>query len=70
LIKLDYSPEQVSYSVKAFFGFSMSHETMYKYLLYDKKKGISIYIHLRIVPKGGESGTIPMIPGAGYQGNA
>jgi IS30 family transposase len=51
LIKLDYSPEQVSYTIKAFFGFSMSHETMYQYLLYDKKKGGTIYKHLRIVPK-------------------
>ena len=51
LIKLDYSPEQVAYTIKAFFGFSMSHETMYQYLLYDKKKGGTIYKHLRIVPK-------------------
>lgn len=51
LIKLDYSPEQVSFTVKAFFGFSMSHETMYQYLLYDKKKGGTIYKLLRVVPK-------------------
>ena len=51
LIRLDYSPEQVSDTIKAFFGFSMSHETMYQYLLYDKKKGGSLYKHLRIVPK-------------------
>ena len=51
LIKDDYSPEQVSYIVKTFFGFSISHETIYLYLLYDKKKGGTIYKHLRIVPK-------------------
>ena len=51
LIRQDYSPEQVSDTIKAFFGFSMSHETMYQYLLYDKKKGGSLYKHLRIVPK-------------------
>lgn len=51
LIKDDYSPEQVSYIVKTYFGFSMSHETIYLYLLYDKKKGGTLYQHLRIVPK-------------------
>lgn len=51
LIKDDYSPEQVSFIVKTYFGFSMSHETIYLYLLYDKKKGGTLYKHLRIVPK-------------------
>lgn len=51
LIKLDFSPEQVADTISTFFGFSMSHETMYQYLLYDKKKGGSLYKHLRIVPK-------------------
>jgi IS30 family transposase len=51
LIKDDYSPEQISYIVKNYFGFSMSHETIYLYLLYDKKKGGTLYKHLRIVPK-------------------
>ncbi|MDX9897532.1 MAG: IS30 family transposase [Spirochaetia bacterium] len=51
LIRLDFSPEQVSDTLKTFFGFSMSHETMYQYILYDNKKGGSIYKHLRIVPK-------------------
>ena len=51
LIKRDYSPEQASNIIKAFFGFTISHETIYLYLLYDKKKGGTIYKHLRIVPK-------------------
>jgi IS30 family transposase len=51
LIKLDYSPEQASHIIKAFYGFSISHETIYLYLLYDKKMGGTIYKHLRIVPK-------------------
>lgn len=51
LIKDDYSPEQISFIVNAYFGFSMSHETIYLYLLYDKKKGGTLYKHLRIVPK-------------------
>lgn len=50
-ITQDYSPEQITYIVQAFFGFSISHETIYLYLLYDKKKGGTFYKHLRIVPK-------------------
>ena len=51
LIKADYSPEQVSNIIRAFFDFTISHETIYLYLLYDKKKGGTIYRHLRIMPK-------------------
>ncbi|MBN1242979.1 MAG: IS30 family transposase, partial [Spirochaetales bacterium] len=51
LIKDDYSPEQISFIVKTYFGFSRSHETIYLYLLYDKKKGGTLYQHLRVVPK-------------------
>lgn len=51
LIKDDYSPEQASNSIKSYFGFSISHETIYQYLLYDKKKGGTLFKHLRIVPK-------------------
>lgn len=31
--------------------FSISYETIYQYLLYDKKKGGALYKHLRFVPK-------------------
>jgi IS30 family transposase len=51
LIQSDFSPEQVSHVVAQYFGFSISHETIYQYLLYDKKMGGSLYKHLRIVPK-------------------
>lgn len=51
LIRKDYSPEQVSHIIKEFFGFTISHETIYLYLLYDKKKGGTLYKHLRVVPK-------------------
>jgi IS30 family transposase len=51
LIKLDYSPEQASNIIKLLFDFSISHETIYLYLLYDKRKGGTIYKHLRVVPK-------------------
>ena len=42
LIRHDYSPEQASNIIKTFFDFSISHETIYQYILYDKKKGGSI----------------------------
>lgn len=51
LIRQDFSPEQVSNIILEHFGFTMSHETMYQYILYDKKHGGSIYKHLRFVPK-------------------
>ena len=51
LIRQDFSPEQVSNIIKTYFDFTISHETIYQYILYDKKKGGSIYKHLRIVPK-------------------
>ena len=51
LIKLDFSPEQASNIIKRFFGFSISHEMIYLYLLYDKKKGGALYKYLRNVPK-------------------
>jgi IS30 family transposase len=51
LIKQDYSPEQASNIIKLHYGFSISHETIYLYLLYDKKKGGHLYKHLRVVPK-------------------
>ncbi len=51
LIQKDYSPEQASYIIKHYFGFSISHETIYQYLLYDKKRGGTMYRHLRIMPK-------------------
>ena len=51
LIKLDFSPDQASNIIKQFFGFTISHETIYLYLLYDKNKGGTLYKHLRNVPK-------------------
>jgi transposase, IS30 family len=51
LIKDDFSPEQVSNIIRMFCDFTISHETIYLYLLYDKKKGGTLYKHLRVVPK-------------------
>lgn len=45
------SPEQISNTLLRFKLFSISHETIYKYLLHDKKHGGSWYKFLRNVPK-------------------
>ena len=47
LIRQDFSPEQVSNIILEHFGFTMSHETMYQYILYDKNMAdlfISIFV--------------------------
>jgi IS30 family transposase len=51
LIRYDFSPEQVSQILRLYCDFTISHETIYKYILYDKKKGGTLYKHLRIMPK-------------------
>jgi IS30 family transposase len=50
-LRLDWSPEQIANVLKTRESFSMSHETMYKHILQDKKNGGSLYKHLRIMPK-------------------
>jgi IS30 family transposase len=51
LLQHKYSPEQITNILKRFNLFNISHETIYQYLLYDKKKGGSLHKNLRIVPK-------------------
>jgi len=51
LIKLDWSPEQIVDHLKHHQSFTMSHETIYQYILEDKKHGGDLYKHLRIMPK-------------------
>ena len=51
LIKKKWSPEQISFILKKAGVLSISHETIYKHILYDKKQGGSLYTHLRIMPK-------------------
>ena len=50
-IRKKWSPEQISAHLETHAAFSMSHETIYRYILKDKKKGGSLYMHLRIMPK-------------------
>ena len=42
-----WSPEQISDYLKKHKVFSISHETIYRYIWRDKKKGGNLYIHLR-----------------------
>lgn len=51
LVKKDWSPEQIVDHLKNHQTFTMSHETIYQYILYDKKHGGDLYKHLRIMPK-------------------
>jgi transposase, IS30 family len=51
LIKKKWSPEQISFVLKKAGILSISHETIYKHILDDKKHGGSLYTHLRIMPK-------------------
>jgi IS30 family transposase len=51
LLQNKFSPEQISNTLKRFKLFNISHETIYQYLLYDKKKGGMLHKNLRIVPK-------------------
>lgn len=46
-----WSPEQIAAHLKTHTGFSISHETIYQYILQDKKHGGKLYTHLRIMPK-------------------
>jgi IS30 family transposase len=51
LIENDLSPEQAAAYLKRYGSFSISHETIYKFILTDKKQGGSLFKHLRIMPK-------------------
>ena len=51
LIKQDWSPEQIAGVLRRDGPFRISPETIYKYILRDKKKGGRLYKHLRIMPK-------------------
>lgn len=50
-LKKKWSPEQISNHVKIHENIHISHETIYKHLLIDKKSGGDLYKHLRLIPK-------------------
>jgi transposase, IS30 family len=51
LLKQNWSPEQISNVLWKKKKLQISHETIYKFILQDKKKGGILYNHLRIMPK-------------------
>jgi IS30 family transposase len=51
LLEYKFSPEQISNTIRKYCDFTISHETIYKYVLYDKRHGGSLYKNLRIMPK-------------------
>jgi IS30 family transposase len=51
LLRKNWSPEQISNILRMKKRLHISHETIYKFILQDKKKGGVLYHHLRIVTK-------------------
>ncbi len=51
LLKKKWSPEQISAVLKKQGELSISHETIYRYILKDKKAGGKLYTHMRIMSK-------------------
>ena len=51
LLQQKWSPQQISNHLRLDGSFSVSHETIYRYILEDKKQGGELYKHLRIMPK-------------------
>jgi IS30 family transposase len=51
LLKEKWSPEQISNSLRLHGSFTVSHETIYQYILHDMKHGGTLYTHLRIMTK-------------------
>jgi transposase, IS30 family len=51
LLKEKWSPQQISNHLRRHASFTVSHETIYRYILQDKKRGGQLYRHLRIMPK-------------------
>ena len=51
LLKGKWSPEQVTNYLRIHGSFTVSHETIYRYVLHDKKNGGTLFTYLRIMPK-------------------
>jgi IS30 family transposase len=51
LLKEKWSPEQIADHVKRKGSFTISHETIYKYILTEKKHGGTLFKNIRIMPK-------------------
>jgi IS30 family transposase len=51
LLKEKWSPEQIANTLRLRGTFMISHETIYKYILHDRKHGGTLFRHLRCSPK-------------------
>jgi len=51
LLKEKWSPQQISNHLRLHGSFTVSHETIYRYILQNKKHGGELFKHLRIMPK-------------------
>lgn len=51
LVKCKWSPEQISATLRDAGTFSISHETIYRFIRADRSRGGTLYKHLRIMPK-------------------
>jgi transposase, IS30 family len=51
LLEKEWSPEQIADHIKRHCNFTISHETIYQFILRDKKQGGTLYEYLRIMPK-------------------
>ena len=51
LLKLDWSPEQISNYLRIYGSFTLSHETIYQYIYDDERNGGTLIQHLRIATK-------------------
>jgi len=51
LLEKKFSPDQISHVLKQSCLLSISHETIYRYIRSDRKKGGLLFKHLRIMPK-------------------
>jgi len=51
LLRKKWSPEEIAFILKKSGILSISHETIYKHILHDKKCGGTLYKNLRIMPK-------------------
>lgn len=47
LVKYQWSPEQISGRLKRMLGYSISHERIYQHIWQDKRRGGTLYKHLR-----------------------
>ena len=47
LLQCQWSPQQISKKIEREYGIQISHETIYQFILQDKRKGGSLYLNLR-----------------------